>query len=82
VRKVTVNKIEAARVQLERAARLFYIEADTVSAYSLAAAAREILAGLSKSRGGASLRREQFVLEKYREPSAGASRDEEVSCTV
>lgn len=57
----TVNKIDAARLQLDRACRLFYCEGDLVCALALAAAARELLEGVAVNQNPRPLSMEAFL---------------------
>ena len=56
---LTLSKLEAARRQLETAARLYFSEADPVSIHTLVFAAYQILEDANRAGGGSPMLKEQ-----------------------
>lgn len=57
---IQINKLDAARRQLESAVRLYFSEADPVSIHTLVSAAYQVLSDVNKARGGAPMLKEQI----------------------
>jgi len=65
--RLRISKLDAARRQMETAVRLYFNEADPVSVHTLAAAAHQILADLSRARSGGPMLTE-LALDKVVRP--------------
>lgn len=62
-----ITKLDAARRQLRTAVRMFFEEKDTVSTYTLAAAAEGVLAGILRRQGGTHfIRDSDFIRPEYK----------------
>lgn len=55
-----VEKLDAARRQLETAVRLYFSESDPVSIHTLTSAAYQILSDVNRARGGSPMLKEQI----------------------
>ena len=71
---LTLSKLEAARRQLETAARLYFSEADPVSIHTLVSAAYEILSDVNRARGGSPMLKEQLPTWVRRDANTEARR--------
>ena len=72
--EMKVGKLDAARRQLETAIRIYFSEGDPVATHTLAAAAHQLLADLSKARGSAPMLTDS-LLRMIRQDQVKQARD-------
>jgi len=60
IKRIQINKLEAARRQMETAIRLYFVEGDTVSIHTLVSAAYQILSDINRKQGGTPMLKEKL----------------------